>query len=80
MLPVLYGHLLIRKMFGIWPNLHVRHITRQQETSGSWFTRDWLVTLRQSLRLKSCGIVLKLHGHLNLYMPSNRSLTQFPGI
>ncbi|GFX16818.1 hypothetical protein TNCV_2517981 [Trichonephila clavipes] len=32
---------------------------------------DWLVTIRQSLQLMSCGIVLKLHGHLYLYMASN---------
>ncbi|GFW21555.1 hypothetical protein TNCV_4280721 [Trichonephila clavipes] len=65
MLPILYGPFLIRKMFGCCPGLHVHQIR-----SGPWLPSDWLVTIRQSLRLMSCDM-LKLHGHLYLYMPSN---------
>ncbi|GFU04661.1 hypothetical protein TNCV_4377271 [Trichonephila clavipes] len=32
------------------------------------------------LRLMSCGIVSKLHGHLYLYISSNLCSTQFPGV
>ncbi|GFV15852.1 hypothetical protein TNCV_988351 [Trichonephila clavipes] len=28
----------------------------------------------------SCDVVLKLHGHLYLHMPSNHCLTQYPGV
>ncbi|PRD32343.1 UNVERIFIED_CONTAM: Transposable element Tcb1 transposase [Trichonephila clavipes] len=43
------------------------------------FPSNWLVIIRQSLRLMSCGNVLKLHGHLYLHMASNLCLTQCPG-
>ncbi|PRD37729.1 UNVERIFIED_CONTAM: hypothetical protein NCL1_05103 [Trichonephila clavipes] len=45
-----------------------------------WLPRDWLITIHQSLRLMNCGIVLKLHGHLYLYIPSNLCLTQCRGV
>ncbi|GFS91913.1 hypothetical protein TNCV_1930921 [Trichonephila clavipes] len=76
MLPVLCGPFLIRKIFGCCSDPHVHQISRQKKTSGSWLLSDWLVTIRQSLLLMSCGIVLKLHGHLYLYMSSNFCLTQ----
>ncbi|GFV00008.1 transposable element Tcb1 transposase [Trichonephila clavipes] len=66
MLPVLYGPSLTRKMFGCCPGLHIHHISRQLKASGPWLPSDWLVTIRQPLRLMSWGIVLKLHGHLYL--------------
>ncbi|GFX54237.1 transposable element Tcb1 transposase [Trichonephila clavipes] len=59
------------KMFGCFPCLHVHQISNQYKTSGPRLPSDWLVTIRQSLRLMSCSIVLKLHGHLYLYLPSN---------
>ncbi|GFV96387.1 hypothetical protein TNCV_2869651 [Trichonephila clavipes] len=48
--------------------------------SDPWLPSDWLVNIRQSLRLTSCDIVLKLNGHLYLYMPSNLCFTQFSGL
>ncbi|GFY14664.1 transposable element Tcb1 transposase [Trichonephila clavipes] len=47
---------------------------------GPWFLSNWLVTIRQSLRLMRCGDALKLHGHLYLYMPCNLYLTQCPAV
>ncbi|GFW52672.1 transposable element Tcb1 transposase [Trichonephila clavipes] len=40
----------------------------------------WTIVASPSLRLMSWGIVLKLHGHLYFYMPSNLCLTQYPGV
>ncbi|GFT60548.1 transposable element Tcb1 transposase [Trichonephila clavipes] len=40
----------------------------------------WLITIRQSLWLMSCGIVLKLNWHLSVYMLSNLCLTRCPGM
>ncbi|GFX54800.1 HTH_Tnp_Tc3_2 domain-containing protein [Trichonephila clavipes] len=51
MLLVLYGPSLIRKMFDCCPSLHVHQISHQQKMSGLWLPSDWLVTIRQSLRL-----------------------------
>ncbi|GFV68838.1 hypothetical protein TNCV_1985031 [Trichonephila clavipes] len=42
--------------------------------------RHWLVTIRQLVQSLSFGVVLKLHRHLYLYMPSNLCLTQYPGV
>ncbi|GFS52728.1 transposable element Tcb1 transposase [Trichonephila clavipes] len=74
-LPVLYGS-LIWKMFGCGPCLHAHWISCQKKTSCPWLQSDWLVTICRSLRLISCGIVLKLLGHLYLYMPSDLCFTQ----
>ncbi|PRD20676.1 UNVERIFIED_CONTAM: tc1a [Trichonephila clavipes] len=41
---------------------------------------DRLVTIRQSLRLMSCGPLWKLHGHLYLCMPYNLCFTQYPSL
>ncbi|GFX61655.1 transposable element Tcb1 transposase [Trichonephila clavipes] len=50
------------------------------ENSGPWLPSTWIVTIRQSLRLMSCGIVMKLHDHLHLYMPSDLCLNQCPSV
>ncbi|GFW83997.1 transposable element Tcb1 transposase [Trichonephila clavipes] len=42
----------------------------------SMVASDFLVNIGQSLRLMSCGTMLKLHGHLYLYMSYNLFLTQ----
>ncbi|GFY01218.1 transposable element Tcb1 transposase [Trichonephila clavipes] len=57
---------------------HVAGIVRiYLDTEGvQLLSSDWLVNIRCSIQLMSCGIVLKLHGHLYLYMPSNFCLTQ----
>ncbi|GFV38677.1 hypothetical protein TNCV_4420451 [Trichonephila clavipes] len=71
MLLVLYRTSLTRKMFGCCPDQHVHQIFRQWKTSVAWLQSKWLVTIRQSLRMMSYNIVLKLHGHLYLCMPSS---------
>ncbi|GFX43667.1 hypothetical protein TNCV_511161 [Trichonephila clavipes] len=64
MLQVLYGPSFVREMFGCCPGLHVHQISCRKKTSGPWLMSDWFVIICQSLRLLSCDIVLKLHGHL----------------
>ncbi|GFT03667.1 hypothetical protein TNCV_278341 [Trichonephila clavipes] len=61
MLLVLYGPFLNRKMFGCCCGPHVPQISRQWKTSDLWLPNNWLITIQQSLRLMSCGIVSKLH-------------------
>ncbi|GFT85785.1 hypothetical protein TNCV_4027251 [Trichonephila clavipes] len=56
-----YGPSLMWIMFGCGPDLGVHQISRQQKTSGPWLLSNWLVTIRESLLLRNCGIVLKLH-------------------
>ncbi|GFW81928.1 hypothetical protein TNCV_2886021 [Trichonephila clavipes] len=78
--PIFHGPSLIWKMSKCCPGLNVAQISRQQKMSSSWLPSDWFVTIRQSLRLMNCVIVLDLHGHLYLYMPFIFCLTQCLGV
>ncbi|GFU71924.1 hypothetical protein TNCV_1052711 [Trichonephila clavipes] len=71
------GSSLIRKIFGCCSGLHVHQISHQSKSSGPWLPNDCIVTIRQSLRLICCGIVLKLHSNMYLHMSY---LTQCPGV
>ncbi|GFW62315.1 transposable element Tcb1 transposase [Trichonephila clavipes] len=52
------GPSLTRKMFFCCSGQHIYDIFHQHKTSSIWLPRDWLVTIHQSLKLMSCGIVL----------------------
>ncbi|GFV86719.1 hypothetical protein TNCV_3964491 [Trichonephila clavipes] len=43
-----------------------------------WLLSDWIILIRQSLRLMSCNIALQLHENLCRFMPSKLCLTHCP--